>query len=199
MQTSFLLAVLTMPFCYLSGRTEEASETAPNAAAKCAQQAVKLLSEFLNGYPRLAQAKPETADGVLPFYQVPTGPGPSRSPVTNGSGLPSGQTEQGPEAIDVPADKGRSDLQSSYLQRVPAASSNFFPEESKDAWPSAGSTVAASCTAMWSQACGHLFPQVIFNQDGTLEDCRPITLALWPLQLGCRVCHAKPDLLRHYK
>ena len=145
---------------HLSGQSEDASETAPNAAARCAQQAVKLLSEFLTGYSKLTPAKADTVGNAAPFYQDPKRPGPSCSPVTKGSGLPVRQTAQRPKAIDGPADQGGSNLQSSSVQHIPAASSTFFPEDTWTRLPSAGSTVTAPCTAMWSQACVELFPQV---------------------------------------
>ena len=50
--------------CCTSGSAVAAGEGAPTTEAKCAQQAIKLLSEFLSGYYRLSQAKPESVSSA---------------------------------------------------------------------------------------------------------------------------------------
>lgn len=61
------------------GLSPAAGEGAPSAEAKCAQQAIKLLSEFLSGCYRLTQAKTQTWCSSLPcrvrtHQEVATGP-----------------------------------------------------------------------------------------------------------------------------
>ena len=120
----------------VSGTTSSPPETAPNAEAKCAQQAVRLLSQYLSGCHRQSSANISTSAsthavssgfGSEDARRLPEGPMPKQKQVRS-------QAEPGLSSQSVPSASGAAECRVNEQQ----------------------------CSVMWAEACEEHFPQVRF-------------------------------------
>ncbi len=135
MQWKALTSAHPFTICHdLSGTTSSPPETAPNAEAKCAQQAVRLLSEYLSGCHRQSSANKSTsasmdvvssAGGSDDARHLSEGPAPKQKRVNS-------QAELGLSSQSVPSASGAAECRVNEQQ----------------------------CSVMWAEACDEHFPQV---------------------------------------
>ncbi len=118
----------------LSGTASSPPETAPNAEAKCAQQAVRLLSEYLSSCHRQSSANKSTSASM----DVVSSAGGSED-TRRSSERPTPKQKQ----VSSQAEPGLSSQ--SVLSASGAAESRVDEQQ---------------CTVMWAEACDEHFPQV---------------------------------------
>lgn len=139
-----LLMVVT-PWCLPTGTASSGSEAAPNAEAKCAQQAVRLLSEYLSGSHRLASASTST-------------------PCTPLQGISPGHTHH----IAPPCDELSSEEQQVSPPSVTKCSVHSHSANSTSATEQRR-TDEQQCCVMWGEACDKHLPQVSLRFAASFE------------------------------
>ena len=189
-----------------SGASASAADPAPNAEARCAQQAVKLLSDYLAGYYKLLSATAHVIQKPL----VAGGPSDSQQQTTpSAPQLPSLQALSTPlsgvmSGIDSTCDKVSDDPQ----QRLPSvdglASTSSVEDLHRAATQHNGNSADSQhtgparirnsrheacravevqqCTGMWAEACDQHFPQVTMTLMCLAIDQITINLHSVPLQ-----------------
>ncbi len=118
----------------LSGTTSSPPETAPNAEAKCAQQAVRLLSEYLTGCHRQSSANKSTS---VSLDDVSSGRGSKDTRRLSEGPLPK------QKQVSSQAEHGLNSQSVSSASR--AAECRVHEQQ---------------CSVMWAEACDEHFPQV---------------------------------------
>ena len=139
------LLMVPTPWCLLPGTVSSGSEAAPNAEAKCAQQAVRLLSEYLSGSHRLASSSNSTPctplQGISPGHSHPTG---------------------------VPSEELSSEEQRTSLRPVTKSSVDSHSADSTSATEQRR-TDEQQCCVMWGKACDKHLPQVSLRFAASFE------------------------------
>ena len=202
-----------------SGASASAADPAPNAEARCAQQAVKLLSDYLAGYYKLVNATTHVIQKPL----VAAGPSDSQQQTTpSAPQLPSLQALSTPlsgvmSGIDSTCDKVSDDPQ----QRLPSvdglASTSSVEDLHRAAtqhngnsadWQHTGparirdsrregccAVEVQQCTGMWAEACDQHFPQVTMTLMCFAIDQITINLHSVPLQRAVHNHHQHPQAI----
>ena len=130
----------------LSGNTSSPPETAPNAEARCAQQAVRLLSEYLSGCHRQSNAHKSTSASI---HVVSSACGNEDTRRLSEAAMPkqkqvSCQAESGLSSHSVPSASGAAECRVDEQQ----------------------------CSVMWAEACDEHFLQVrLFPPTQKIPQC----------------------------
>ncbi|DBA99192.1 TPA: hypothetical protein ACH3X3_011813 [Trebouxia sp. C0006] len=129
-------------------------ETAPNAEAKCAQQAVRLLSEYLSSCHRQSSANKSTSASM----DVVSSAGGSED-TRRSSERPTPKQKQ----VSSQAEPGLSSQ--SVLSASGAAESRVDEQQ---------------CTVMWAEACDEHFPQAVAHSSPSVRSAAQASLADLP-------------------
>ncbi|KAL3153661.1 hypothetical protein ABBQ32_013262 [Trebouxia sp. C0010 RCD-2024] len=175
------------------GLSAAAGEGAPSAEAKCAQQAIKLLSEFLSGCYSLTEAKtqPHSGAAVCHVESSPTRKrqqGQWRATGTEAATghQPSEQMPKPSQACSPFDSRGTEPMQTRKADgAAKRAQHAALPSSPTDAVTSAVGHAAeeAQCIEMWRQSCSCPLPQAVSHDSPVVRTAAQAALSELPYPL----------------